>query len=228
MIRSRRDCPAARISSPVVSRPARRSAGGLSRRGRSLRLRPLTTHCCRSSGGLASALPRWRLIGAVLDPNILDAPSEHSRECRPRISPVADQSSGPPPSLPGLVVRKNTPNPNYISMSLWGVFGEPALGGLWRASQCGKRRHRSLQSAPVEGPRPAPLDDQAISIGQYGISGPAQRARRPPRLAGAGSAGSLSSPLSLSAMTKHRPEMGWVPQEMDGPPVPWQDRRTLH
>lgn len=49
-------------------------------------------------------LPRCGLIGAVLDPNIIDAHSQHSRECHPRISsvpalePRTNASGAAPPS----------------------------------------------------------------------------------------------------------------------------------
>jgi hypothetical protein len=46
--------------------------------------------------------------------------------------PVPHQGLGPARLTGRMVLVKNPPNPNYISIWLWGVLRDPVLGGLGR------------------------------------------------------------------------------------------------
>lgn len=82
------------------------------------RFRPIATFIWRS---FTSPCPRCGLIGAVLDPNILDAHSPHGRECHPRISPVAHERLGPA-RLAGRAISVKNPPTLIISLKASGGF----------------------------------------------------------------------------------------------------------
>jgi hypothetical protein len=73
---------------------------------------------------------RALLLGAVPHPNILGRHPEHPRQRLHRIGPVPHQGLGPARLARRAVSVKDPPNPNYISISLWGVLYDPTLGGL--------------------------------------------------------------------------------------------------
>ena len=65
---------------------------------------------------------RVRLLGAVPHSNVPSAHPQHPRERHPRIGSVPYQGLGPTRLTRRAVSVKNPPDPNYISIWLWGFF----------------------------------------------------------------------------------------------------------
>jgi hypothetical protein len=61
---------------------------------------------------------------------VLSRHPQNGRDRGARIGPVPHQRLGPARLAQRSIGVKNPPNSNYISNSLWGVLGGPALGGL--------------------------------------------------------------------------------------------------
>jgi hypothetical protein len=90
--------------------------------------------------GQGRGLPR-----ALPHPNVLGGQPENCRECEACIRPVPHQCLGPARLAPGPISVKNTPNPNYISISLWGSFFSPVLCGLVCVPQVGEANGSASQ-----------------------------------------------------------------------------------
>jgi hypothetical protein len=84
------------------------------------------------------------LLGAVPHPNILDAHPQHACQRHPRIGPVPYRRFGPARLAGWAISVKNPPNPNYISISLWGFFTIQRSAAFFVAQRVGNSRLISL------------------------------------------------------------------------------------
>jgi hypothetical protein len=74
---------------------------------------------------------QWRVLSHALPHhNVLGGHPEHGSEREASVRAVSHQCHGPSRLAWGSIVVKNPPNPNYISISLWGVLRGPVFCGL--------------------------------------------------------------------------------------------------